>query len=202
MIHDERLDKQIKFLIEADKIKNVFRRTYNVDLSRKENSAEHSWRLALLALVLSEYSNKEIDKLRVMSMVIIHDLIEIDAGDTYLYDAEANLSKAEREHKAAERIFGILPDDQRDTFRALWEEFEECKTDDARFANALDRFDPVILHNAGEGRSWSENNITRTQVMEIHNSPSLPGYETSQVLHTVKMQLLEENIALGHILDK
>ena len=97
MIHDERLDKQIKFLIEADKIKNVFRRTYNVDLSRKENSAEHSWRLALLALVLSEYSNKEIDKLRVMSMVIIHDLIEIDAGDTYLYDAEANLSKAERE---------------------------------------------------------------------------------------------------------
>lgn len=202
MMQNERLDKQLKFLIEADKIKNVFRRTYNADQSRKENSAEHSWHLALLALILSEYSNEEIDKFKVMSMVIIHDLIEIDAGDTYVYDAEANKSKAEREQKAADRIFGILPDDQRDMIRALWEEFEERKTPEARFANVLDRFDPVILNHVGGGKAWREHEVTRTQAMEIHNTDPTPGADTSEILHTLKMQILEENIALGNILDK
>ena len=202
MIRDQRLQKQIDFLLEADKIKNIFRRTYNSDQQRKENSAEHSWHLALLSLILSEYSNVEIDKFRVMSMVIIHDLIEIDAGDTYVYDAEANKTKAERERKAADRIFGILPDDQRDMIRGLWEEFEEKKTPEAKFANVLDRLDPVLLNDIGGGLAWREHSVTRTQAMEIHQEDPTPGGETSSALYQLKMDLLEKNIAEGNILDE
>lgn len=199
---NERLEKQIAFLLEADKIKNVFRRTYNADQQRKENSAEHSWHLALLALILAEHSDIEIDRFRVMSMVVIHDIIEIDAGDTYVYDAEANKTKAEREQKAADRIFGILPDDQRDYIRGLWEEFEEGKTNDAKFAHVLDRFDPVILNDIGGGLAWREHNVTRTQAMEVHKSDPTPGPEVSKLLYDYKMELLEKNIAEGNILDE
>ncbi len=202
MIIDERLQKQLDFILEADKVKNVFRRTYNADMQRKENSAEHSWHLALLSIILSEYSSAEIDKLKVMSMVIIHDLIEIDAGDTYVYDAEANKSKAERELAAADRIFGMLPDDQRDYLRALWEEFEEAETDEAKFANALDRFAPVVLNDVGKGLSWREHGVTRTQVMELHNAEKAPGPEVSETLYNLKMDILEKNITLGNIIDK
>ena len=154
MTKKERLDKQIAFLLEADKIKNVFRRTYNADLQRKENSAEHSWHLALLSLILAEHSDIPIDRFRVMSMLVIHDLIEIDAGDTYLYDEEANKTKADREQKAAERIFGILPEDQAEEIMALWKEFEEKETNESKFANVIDRLDPVLLNDIGNGLAW------------------------------------------------
>lgn len=199
---DERLDKQIKFLLEADKIKNIFRRTYNADEVRHENSAEHSWHLALMSLVLAEHSEKDIDRFRVMSMLVVHDIIEIDAGDTYVYDTEANKTKAEREQKAADRIFGILPDDQRDFLRGLWEEFEECRTPEARFANMLDRLDPVMLNDFGGGKAWREHRVTRSQAMEVHKAEPSPGTDTSKSLYDLKMEILERNITLGNILDE
>ena len=202
MTEKERLDKQIEFLIEADKIKNVFRRTYNADKQRPENSAEHSWRLALLSLILGEHCKLEIDRFKVMKMLIIHDIIEIDAGDTYIYDDKANESKADREKAAADRIFAILPPDQGKELRELWEEFEENKTNEARFANAMDRFDPVILNDLGDGLSWKNHNVTKTQVMEIHNSPNSPKEDVSKLLFDYKMAILEKNVELGNIIDK
>ena len=202
MTEKERLDKQIEFLIEADKIKNVFRRTYNADKKRLENSAEHSWRLALLSLILGEHSKSEIDRFKVMSMLVIHDIIEIDAGDTYIYDDKANASKADREKAAADRIFAILPPDQGKELRKLWEEFEKNETNEARFANAMDRFDPVILNDLGDGLSWKEHGVTKTQVMEIHNSPNSPKDDVSKLLFDYKMNILEKNVALGNIIDK
>ena len=202
MTQQERLNKQLEFIIEADKIKNIFRRTYNADLKRKENSAEHSWHLALLCLVLGEHSDIEFDRLRVMSMVIIHDLIEIDAGDTYIYDFDAAKTKEEREQKAAERIFGILPDDQKEYFKSLWNEFEEKKTPESKSANVLDRLAPVILNDVGGGISWKEHGVTRSQIMKIHSSDSTPGAEVSKILYDLKMDILEQNIAAGNILEE
>ena len=202
MTSKERLNKQIEFLLEADKIKNVFRRTYNADLQRKENSAEHSWHLALLSLILAEHSNIPIDRFRVMSMLVIHDLIEIDAGDTYLYDEEANKTKAEREQKAAERIFGILPNDQAKEIMALWQEFEEKETNESKFANVLDRLDPVLLNDIGNGLAWREHSVTRSQAMDAHKTERTPGPEVSELLYNLKMEILEKNIAEGNIIDK
>ena len=137
-----RLEQQIAFIVEIDKVKNIFRQTYLSDGKRKENDAEHSWHIALMTLLLKEYAEEEVDVLRVMTMVLIHDLVEIDAGDTYAYDTEGALTKRDREVKAAERIFGILPADQGTYFRELWEEFEEYRTADAKYAHLLDNFQP------------------------------------------------------------
>ena len=134
-----RIDKQMEFLLEVDKLKMISRQTYLSNAKRKENDAEHSWHLAMMCLLLSEYANEEVDVLHVMSMVLIHDIIEIDAGDTYAYDEEANSTKVERELAAAERLFHLLPDDQAERMRGLWDEFEECKTPEAKFANTLDK---------------------------------------------------------------
>jgi len=159
-----RMDKQYDFLREIDKEKSIFRQTYLADGSRKENDAEHSWHLAMMAMLMSEYANEPVDRLHVMEMVLIHDLIEIDAGDTYAYDTAGNKTKRERELKAADRLFNILPKDQADRLRGLWDEFEENTTPEARFANSLDKMQPLMLNDASGGKSWTEHDVHNSQV--------------------------------------
>lgn len=161
----ERIGKQFEFLQEIDKEKTIFRQTYIADASRKENDAEHSWHLAMMVLIMAEYANEEIDVLHTMSMVLIHDLIEIDAGDTYAYDSAGNTTKRERELKAADRLFNILPEDQAEKIRALWDEFEEGVTPEAVFANSLDKIQPLMLNNASGGKSWEEHAVHLSQVL-------------------------------------
>lgn len=160
----ERIEKQFEFLKEIDKEKNIFRQTYLADGMRKENDAEHAWHMALFVMVLSEYANEDIDVLKTMKIVLIHDLIEIYAGDTYAYDSKGNESKRGRELAAADRLFNILPKDQAEEFRASWDEFEENITPEARFANTMDKIQPLMLNNASEGRSWEEHGVHASQV--------------------------------------
>jgi putative hydrolase of HD superfamily len=160
-----RLRRQIAFVLEADKLKDVLRRSYLTSGERRENSGEHSWHTALLAMILAEYSNRSIDVCKVIRMMLIHDLVEIDAGDTFIYDAAGNANKAVRERAAAERVFGLLPDDQRDAVRQLWEEFELKQTAEAKFANAMDRLMPVLHNYFTDGRSWREHNVTQEQAL-------------------------------------
>ncbi len=155
----ERLKKQLLFAAEIDQLKQVFRQTYLLDGTRKENAAEHSWNFALLAVLLAEYAADKIDVLRVVKMILIHDLVEIDAGDTYCYEQPGNTVKEERERAAADRIFGLLPDDQADEFRRLWDEFEARETADARYAAALDRLQPLLANYWTDGRSWQEHGV-------------------------------------------
>lgn len=165
-MEDKRLKQQVNFILETDRLKSIYRRTYLADGSRFENDAEHSWHLSLMAILLAEHSNSIIDILKVLKMVIIHDIIEIDAGDAYCYDAAANEGKAEREMAAAERLFSLLPPDQKEDLISTWQEFEKNETPEAQFANALDRFQPVNLNYASEGKSWQENSITFDQVIK------------------------------------
>ncbi len=162
---DNRLRKQLDFILELDKMKNLYRQTYVLHEDRKENDAEHSWHLAILAFMLAEYSKEPVDVLHVMKMVLLHDVVEIDAGDTYCYDSEGNKSKAERKEKAAQRIFGLLPDDRREEYYALWREFEDSETPDARFAALLDRIQPLLLNYTKGGVSWQEHGIQKEQVL-------------------------------------
>ena len=161
----ERLARQIAFLVEADKLKSVSRRTPLVDLSRQENSAEHSWHLVLVVMVMREYGPPGIDWMRVIEMVAVHDLVEIDAGDVYAYDVEGLAAKAERERAAADRIFSLLPADQDQHVRQLWEEFEAHATPEARFANAVDRLQPLIQNANAAGGSWRGQTLLRAQVL-------------------------------------
>lgn len=160
----DRLTGQIAFLVEADKLKTVLRRTPLVDLSRLENSAEHSWHLALTAMALLEYAPAGVDLVRVLELIAVHDLVEIDAGDTFAYDTSGYDTKTERERAAAERIFGLLPPDQAVAFRRLWEEFEAAETPASRYANALDRLQPLILNTHSGGGSWKTHHVTRSAV--------------------------------------
>lgn len=162
---NDRIKKQLDFMLELDKMKNLYRQTYVLHEDRKENDAEHSWHLAILAMMLSEYSNEPVDVLHVIKMVLVHDVVEIDAGDTYCYDSEGYKSKAEREEKAAQRIFGLLPDDQQAEFYSLWREFEDSETADARFAAVLDRLQPLTLNYTKGGISWQEHGIRKEQVL-------------------------------------
>ena len=161
---NERLQKQISFVLELDKMKALYRQTYVLNEDRKENDAEHSWHLAVMAFLLAEYSNEPVDVLKVMKMVLIHDVVEIDAGDTYCYDEEGNRSKAEREEKAAQRLFGLLPEDQKKESYDLWREFEENSTAESRFANLLDHIQPLLLNFTKNGISWKEHGIFSDQV--------------------------------------
>ena len=182
---DNRLKKQIAFMLELDKMKNLYRQTYVLHENRKENDAEHSWHLAILAFMLAEYSNEPVDVLKTMKMVLLHDVVEIDAGDTYCYDAEANKSKAEREEKAAQRIFGLLPDDQRDEFYSLWREFEDSQTAEARFAAVLDRMQPLMLNYTREGISWKEHDVCRQQVLDRNISYFDASDELAELIKNV-----------------
>jgi putative hydrolases of HD superfamily len=160
----ERLLKQIEFVVEIDKLKGIVRQTLLTDGSRQEDSAEHSWHLAVMAMMLSEYATEPIDILRVLKMVLVHDLVEIDAGDTYCYDEEGNRGKVQREREAALRIFGMLPNEQSEQLHALWEEFEARKTAEAKFAAALDRLQPLLNNYRTEGGLWKKHGIKSSQV--------------------------------------
>jgi putative hydrolase of HD superfamily len=163
----QRLQQQIEFMIEIDKLKHISRRTILTDRSREENSVEHSWHIAMSVFLFSEYAQDQgIDWCRVTKMLLMHDLVEIDAGDTYCYDHQGRHDQARREQEAAERIFKILPPDQSRFFRALWDEFENRDTPESRYANALDRFQPFLQNYVTEGQIWRKNNITRRQVMD------------------------------------
>ena len=161
----ERFSKQLDFIREIDKVKSIFRQTLLMDGSRKENDAEHSWHIATMAVILGEYAPEGTDLTRVIKMVLIHDLVEIDAGDTYLFDDEGNKDKAEREQKAAERIFGLLPSDLSEEIMGLWVEFEERTSSESRFAALMDRFQPFLHNMATEGESWQEHGVKRSQVL-------------------------------------
>lgn len=164
----DRLQQQISFILELDQLKSVLRRSYLLDHGRLENSAEHSWHVAMLANVLAEYADEPVDIDRVTRMLLLHDIVEIDAGDTMVYDLEARKEKAAMESAAAERIFGLLPDDQAKSLGDLWREYEGCESPEARFALALDRLMP-ILHNLNTaGRGWRENGIRKHQVLEVN----------------------------------
>ena len=161
----DRFKQQIEFILEVDKLKHVLRQTVLMDKSRRENSAEHSWHIALTVMILSEYArDTDIDFFRVMKILLVHDLIEIDAGDTYCYDDQGRKDQSAREKLAAERIFSILPPDQAGTLRDLWDEFEERKTPESRFANALDRVQPFLHNYFTRGQTWQENEIKSGQV--------------------------------------
>jgi putative hydrolase of HD superfamily len=160
-----RIGQQLAFLVEADKLKNVLRRTTLTDRSRQENSAEHSWHLALTAMVLEEYAASPVNMAKVLRMLAVHDVVEIDAGDTFAYDAAGNATKEEREKRAADRIFGLLPTDVAAELRALWQEFEQAVTPEARFANAVDRVQPFLQNRAAGGGTWRTPNLSREQVL-------------------------------------
>lgn len=162
---NERLQKQMEFcrLIDAEKL--IGRQTYLADASRKENDAEHAWHMAVMTLLLSEYSNEEIDVLKTVSMLLIHDLVEIYAGDTYAYDEEAKKTQKDRELAAADRLFGVLPKDQEDKLRGLWEEFEVAESAEAKFARTMDNIQPLMLNCASDGRSWEEKQVKLSQIL-------------------------------------
>ena len=195
---DERLKKQLEFVYELDKLKSINRQTYIADGSKHENDAEHSWHLALMCMLLSEYSNQKIDVLKTMSMVLIHDAVEVDAGDTYAYDETGNLSKREREVKAAERIFNILPEEQGKKVRALWDEFEEKETPESKFANALDRLQPIILNHLTDGKAWREHGVKKSQV---HNRNKNVG-EASKEFGELIDQIINFNVEKGNLIDE
>jgi putative hydrolase of HD superfamily len=168
LMSTDRLARQLAFVVEIDKLKQVFRQTYLMDASRKENDAEHSWHLAMTVALLGEYAAQEVDMERVVKMSLLHDLVEIDAGDVVVYDAAARAGQAAKEQAAAERIFGLLPDDQRDELRSLWDEFEARQTSEARFAKAVDRLGPILHNYCTQGRAWQEHGVTRRLAAETN----------------------------------
>jgi putative hydrolase of HD superfamily len=194
----ERFKRQIEFILEADKLKKVERRTTLLDVSRQENSAEHSWHIALLVLILAEYAkNLDLDFLQVIKLLLIHDLIEIDAGDTYCYDEVGGQDQRKREIKAAERIFNILPADQAATFRALWDEYEARATPESKFANALDRVQPFLHNYFTRGYTWQKHGIHQSQVIRRmqpvnDGSPVLWGYVAGLIDDAVKQGFLDK----------
>jgi putative hydrolases of HD superfamily len=195
---NERLTRQISFLLEIDKLKNVLRKTFLIDKSRLENTAEHSWHVSLMAVVLLEHANdSSLDLNHVIRMLLLHDLVEIDAGDTFAYDTQGYLDKEERENAAATRLFGLLPEDQRGEWMALWREFEDGITYESKYAAALDRLQPVIHNHYTGGVSWQKNGITRSQVLKR----LAPVKEVSDTLWKFTQDVLQSSIDQGILLD-
>lgn len=195
---DETLESQVQFLIEIDKLKTIERRTRIIHGERLENDAEHSWHLAMMAFILHGHANKEIDMLKVIKMLLVHDLVEIDAGDTFAYDTQGNTDKHERELKAANRLFGMLPEDQAEELLSLWMEFETKETPEARFASSMDRLQPIIHNHQNEGDTWQKYNITSDQVLnrnaEIANgSATLWKYAQQIVQDSVDQGILKQS---------
>ena len=191
----QRLPQQLRFITEIDKLKRVLRQTTLIDASRRENSAEHSWHLAVIAPVLLEYAPPETDLTHVLEMLLLHDIVEIDAGDTFAYDAAANLDKAEREQAAAARIFGLLPDDVETRLRGLWEEFEDGVTSEARFANALDRLQPFLHNYHTQGGTWRAHGVSKAQVLERMR----PIEQGIPALWPYVLERIDEACKLGYI---
>lgn len=189
----ERLERQLRFILEIDRLKGVLRRTLLTDRSRVENSAEHSWHLAVMAVLLEEHAVGDVDVLKVVKMLLIHDVVEIDAGDTFLYDETARTNKHGAERRAAERLFGLLPEDQARELRSLWDEFEARETRDARYAYALDRLQPLLHNIATEGESWQEHGVQSHQVRSMNR----PMEEGAPRLWEHARALIEEAVEKG-----
>ena len=196
LIESERFKSQIAFILEADKLKQIQRRTKLLDRSRQENSAEHCWHIALIVLVLSEYAEEDnLDLLQVIKLLLVHDLVEIDADDTYCYDEAGGQDQKEREMKAADRIFNILPPDQANSFRTLWDEFEARETAESGFANALDRLQPLLHNYFTRGHTWQKHGIQRKQVI----SRMQPINEASSFLWDYVLNLIDDAVRKGYL---
>lgn len=193
---DARLERQLAFILELDKEKNILRQTHLSDYSRRENDAEHAWHMAVMLYLLREYANEPFDLAKAMMMALIHDVVEIDAGDTYAYDEEAKKTQAEREAKAAERIFGLLPEDQRDELRALFEEYEAQETPEAHIVRSMDSLQPLLLNDKTEGRDWRSHGVRMEQVIRRQE----PGRLGSEKLWEFSRALIERNTREGKIL--
>lgn len=191
-----RLARQIAFIIEADKLKEVFRQSLNSQSRRQENDAEHSWALCLIVLTIAEHANfPAIDVLRVLKMLLIHDIVEIDAGDTFAYDTVRLADQYKRECRAAERLFGMLPEDQAAEFRALWDEFEALATPEAKFARAVDRFQPMLLNCLTEGAAWNQHGVTRSMVIDRNRLIA----DGCRPLWEYAERMVDEAVAAGHL---
>ena len=192
---DERLAKQIAFSLEIDKEKNIMRQTHLSGHGRNENDAEHAWHMAIMAYLLREYANEDVDITKVMLMCLIHDIVEIDAGDTYAYDSEGLATQKEREDKAKERIFSLLPEDQKNELISLFDEFEKYETPEAKFAHSMDNFQPLILNNSNEGGDWKEHGVTSKQVYGRQSKTRLG----SEKIYEITDQIVQENIRKGNL---
>ncbi|MBR5980081.1 MAG: HD domain-containing protein [Oscillospiraceae bacterium] len=190
---DDRIERQMAFTLEIDKEKNVYRQTHLTGHGRNENDAEHAWHMAIMAYLFREYSNEPIDISRVMLMCLIHDLVEIDAGDTYAYDPALKATQKEREEKAKERIFSILPEDQKKEFTALFDEFEARETADARFARAMDNFQPLLLNNDNGGNDWREHGVDAKSVY----ARQIKTKDGSEKLYEITEKLIQNGIENG-----
>ena len=194
----ERFQKQLKFILEADKEKNILRQTHLSGHGRRENDAEHAWHMAIMIYLLKEYANEEIDVAKAMMMALIHDIVEIDAGDTYAYDTKGLETQKEREEKAAERIFGMLPEDQKAELKSLFEEFEAYEPPEAKFARALDNFQPLLINDSNNGGDWKEHGVCRSQIMGRHKKTRLGSEEIGQYSE----EMIMENVKQGNIRDE
>lgn len=192
---DERIAKQIAFALELDKEKSVFRQTHLSGHGRNENDAEHAWHMAIMAYLLKEYSNEPVDIARVMIMCLIHDVVEIDAGDTYAYDSAGLATQKAREDAAKERIFSLLPEDQKEEFTAIFDEFEANETAEAKFAHSMDNFQPLILNNSNGGGDWKEHNVTAKRVYGRQSKTK----EGSEKIYEITDKIIQENIRKGSL---
>lgn len=194
----KRFEDQIKFILEIDKEKNILRQTHLSNNGRRENDAEHAWHMAIMIYLLREYANHEIDLAKTMMMALIHDVVEIDAGDTYAYDPAGLATQKEREEKAAERIFGLLPEEQREEMKALFQEFEDYETPEARFAHVMDNFQPLLLNHSNNGNDWREHGVAKSQIYKRNSKTGTGSEEIWQYMQ----QLIEENVKKGSVRDE
>ena len=192
---DERLKKQLDFALEIDKEKNIFRQTHLSGHGRNENDAEHAWHMAIMAYLLLEYSNEPVDITRVMLMCLIHDVVEIDAGDTYAYDAEGLKTQKAREEAAKERIYSLLPEDQKKELAAIFDEFEESKTPESKFAHAMDNLQPLMLNNSNDGGDWREHGVSAKQVYGRQDRTK----EGSEKLYEITEQIIKKHVEKGNL---
>ena len=192
---DERLKKQLDFALEIDKEKNILRQTHLSGNGRNENDAEHAWHMAIMAYLLREYSNEPVDITRVMLMCLIHDVVEIDAGDTYAYDEEGKKTQKAREEAAKERIYSLLPEDQKEELAAIFDEFEESKTPESKFAHAMDNLQPLMLNNSNDGGDWREHGVSAKQVYGRQSRTK----EGSEKLYEVTDQIIKKHREKGNL---
>lgn len=192
---DDRLKKQLEFVLEIDKEKNIFRQTHISGHGRNENDAEHAWHMAIMAYLLREYSNDPIDITRVMLMCLVHDVVEIDAGDTYAYDTEGKKTQKAREEAAKERLYSLLPDDQKEELMTIFEEFEAGETSEAKFARAMDNLQPLLLNNSNDGGDWRSHEVSADQVY----GRQIGTKAGSEKLYEVTDNIIRENIKNGNI---
>ncbi|GAM58097.1 hydrolase [Vibrio ishigakensis] len=196
---EQRLEQQLTMLMELDQLKSVLRRTRVKSANaREENSAEHSWHVATMAMLTQEHANSDVDISKVLKMLLLHDIVEIDAGDTFVYDVAASAEQELKEQQAADRLFGLLPDGQREELRAIWEEFEAAQSEDAKFAKALDRFIPMLLNYHNHGQSWVEHGVKRSQVIAINGRIE----QGSKTLWNKALQIIDEAVQNGWLKDE